>query len=129
MSIFGFLKSAPNTVEKSVDALIATGDALVFTEEEKANNRKASFAWMLEFERILADQNSSRSLTRRYIATAVVFEWLLLHLVSVAVVFFDADISKNIFDVANNQNWVVGLIAAFYFAPHMIGRAVQGAKK
>lgn len=129
MGLLSFLKSAPDTVEKSVDALIATGDSLVFTEEEKAEGRKQTFQWFLELEKILADQNSPRSLTRRYIATAVFFEWLLLHLVSVVTRFFDSAIAQHIFDVANNQNWIVGMVATFYFAPHMIGRAVQGLKK
>lgn len=128
MGWLSFLKSAPNAAEKTIDTIREAGDKLFYTDEEKADSDKELFKlWADSFEK-LRDENSARSITRRYIACMVVGFWLLLTAVCVGSYPFDPEYSAFVFDVLSIQTPIVIGVSVFYFGPHLIGRAVQQAR-
>lgn len=128
MGLFSFLKSAPDAAEKTLDIIQNAGDAVWFTDEEKAENKKELFKLWADNLAKINDENSPRSLTRRYISVSVIFVWLLLNIVGVAAFLYDPVFADFVFSVVAEQSYIVGGIAVFYFGPHMIGRAVKALK-
>ncbi|WP_444902562.1 hypothetical protein ACJJIG_10695 [Microbulbifer sp. SSSA007] len=78
MSLWKRLWDTSDVIEQSVDAVIRTGDALVYTEEEKADFKARVLDWMLKWQQVTAGQN----LTRRLLALSITFIWLLESLVA-----------------------------------------------
>ena len=94
------------------------GDSIVFTNEEKSQ------AW-LEAQKIIATQNSPTSISRRYIAWAVILEVIILVNVSVVCSLLGfTEQQKAMLEIAKDY-WIgeafLGVIV-FYFGPHMTKR-------
>jgi hypothetical protein len=93
---------------KAVDAIINTGDALVFTDEERKN-------WLIESAKVLGPQN----VARRLIAAGVTVVWVLLTLLEAGLVVFSH--SK----IAEYHNFYLiatvpfGGIMAFYYGTQL----------
>lgn len=132
MGLFNWITSGGKQVEKITDAIINTGDALVYTEEEKAEDRaedmKERRAIWREFMKNTREESSIRSVTRRVIAVAVMGHWLLFLDIAVGSYLWEFYSSDNpnygaanaIFDLADSMLWIVGGIGAFYFGAHLI---------
>ena len=102
-------------VTKALSMIENVGDAVVFTDEEK------SAAW-LKSQQIIATQNSPTSISRRYIAWAVII--MVMALVGISVVCAltgETERLKSMIDIAK-EFWIgeafVSVIV-FYFGPHM----------
>ncbi|WP_444885989.1 hypothetical protein [Microbulbifer sp. PSTR4-B] len=119
-----------DTIQQGVDAVIRTGDALVYTEEEKADFKARVLDWLLKWQQATAGQN----LARRLLALSITFVWLLESLVALALVICSAfkpeskaiaDAATVAFEAARAMGLPVGVILTFYFAPNKIGEAVS----
>jgi hypothetical protein len=130
MSFFGKLFGTEKALTSIVDGASSALDALVYTDEEKAQDaasqrseaRKMVVAWM--------HATQGQNLARRLIALSITATWLLMYglgaLMSMVAVWWpsrseqlveSAAISKGL---AQDMNPAVMLILAFYFAaPHM----------
>ena len=108
--------------EKATDAIINAGDAMFYTEEEKAiaAQKKLDFAlkWL--------EATSSQNLARRYIAVIIVCYFLLfITAMSFALVFLP-DTGKILYDVCKEfLFYPFSGIMAFYYATHLL-RAKNG---
>ena len=120
--------SGPDAATKVLDAGIRGLDALVFTDEEKSvAKQKRSDTW-LETQKVLQAETSIRSVTRRIIAFAVVFPFVLLILFAAAVYPFNPEYCKFLITLAEGQfGWLVLTVATFYFGP-MVGRIFEQKK-
>lgn len=132
MGLLNWITSGGKQVEKITDAIINTGDALVYTEEEKAEDRaedmKERRAIWREFMKNTREESSIRSVTRRVIAVGVMGHWLLF--LDIAVVCYlwefyssgspNYQAANALFDLAGSMLWIVGGISAFYFGTHLI---------
>lgn len=119
-AIFGSTKNTETIVEGAVNGL----DALVFTDEEKAEVNAKLGDWFLRYLQATQPQN----LSRRLIAVIVVALWALLILVAVAAYQFSPAFSQFIFDtLSENVNTPFSIIIGFYFATHL-ARAWQTGK-
>jgi len=93
-------------------------DNAFFTKQEKSE-------YLLKYLSASQPQN----LARRIIAVMVVFMWMLLILIAVAVYKFDPGFSAFVFSTLdNNVNTPFSIIIGFYFAAHL-ARAWKGEKK
>ncbi|WP_054715347.1 hypothetical protein [Marinifilum fragile] len=72
----GFLSSKRS--EKIIDGAIKGIDALFFTKEEKAQQSLKVADAQMQFLKTTLSENSARSLTRRFLALAIVGVFLLL---------------------------------------------------
>lgn len=129
MSLWKRLWDSADTIQQGVDAVIKTGDALVYTEEEKADFKARVLEWLLKWQQATAGQN----LARRLLALAITFVWLLETLVALVLVVWSAlkpeskgiaDAAAAAFAAATRMGLPVGMILTFYFAPNKIGEAV-----
>lgn len=132
--IFGSEKA----VEKGFDLIEKAGDAIWYTDEEKAQDRMR----MVQHKDALLvkwmETTQGQNLARRFIALMVTFVWLFMYMVSffidVAAVWVDAEKAKMLANTseamgeyASQMNGAMMLILAFYFAaPHM-DKIVVGA--
>ena len=126
MSIFGFLK-APKTIDKALDAVIKTGDALVYTPEEKAEMRKKMAEIHLAHIEATAGENNHTSIARRWFATVITIPFIFLTVGSAIFDAFGMDETANHWQelaMADYSNLVM-MIAVFYLGTHSI-KALKG---
>lgn len=80
MGLLSFITGAGKAgkvIDTMADGLTQGIDKLILTEEEKLDYSKQAAELWLEMQRVTATENTARSLTRRYIAVAVAYSWLL----------------------------------------------------
>lgn len=113
----GLFASTKNA-ESLVDAAIRTGDALVFTDEEKSKFSERLSEWYLRYLEATQPQNKAR----RHIAYLLVGVYVLLLLLSVGLYVFDFE-EKAQFVLTVMREIVtdpVNLILSFYFIKHIV---------
>ena len=100
MSIFSKLFKMPSVIE----AAIKTGDALVFTDEERK-------AWILESAKVLGPQ----TLARRYLALAVAAVWCLSTVILGVLVLGNFSQAEQFSDLYLRVSVLFGGVMTFYF--------------
>ena len=150
--MFGFIKGLFGS-QKNVDTVIETGakglyngiDKLFYTDEEKAEASadilKLKTTAFQKFVDAAYDQNSIRSITRRWLAFLVMGPTILFYVLAAVFhgigVFAEVDKSglngfityaSFLFAMANTLAPWAGGVLIFYFGPHLIG-AFNGKKK
>jgi len=81
MSLFGWLTGGTDTAKKVVKAAINTGDALFYTDEEKARDASSYREWYLKYLEATQPQN----VARRMIALIVTLMWALVIVLALLV--------------------------------------------
>jgi len=138
MGWFKNLISAPKTVDKALDAIVKGGDALIFTEEEKAEYNQKSSELYLKHVELTNKESSPTSIARRNIALIITIPFVFLTIgsaiwMAVATFIEENDLQKSVNDLATHwQNLamedystLVMMVAVFYFGTHV----VKGLKK
>lgn len=121
--LFGSSKNTDTIVETAAKGIYNGLDALVFTEEEKAQYRQQQAETVLEFAKIAYDQNSIRSITRRWLAFMVTAPPTLAAIIGILVYPWYPEYSQFLFSFVGANGLLVGGVLAFYFGPHMISAA------
>jgi hypothetical protein len=117
----GFFKSlfsSENVIETGIKALVDSGDALVYTAEEKAESRAAGRVWYLDLMKAISPSAKSR----RGVAWAITGMVMLLTVVAVVCKLGgwqeNAEfILKLMTDV---WSWPFVAVVGFYFAPGLM---------
>ncbi len=134
MGFLGKLFGSATVVEKAADTVstaVKTGfgmlDNAFYTDQEKAADSREGMKIWLEIQKVLAGENSLRSITRRIIAWAFVAEFLLAFNVGlVCALFFEAKVEKVVAIAATFQlGYIVLTIVAFYFGTYGIGQLLN----
>jgi hypothetical protein len=115
MSIFNWLTGGGDSAKTVIDAVIKTGDALVFTPEEKSIANQKTLDWTLQY----MNATNAQNVARRLIAIFVVGTWAIILLIACIAGYFNRDETSYamwLFDVlkeivANPYNIIIG----FYF--------------
>ena len=81
MSFLGRLFAGPEALGKSLDAVIKTGDALVFTQEEKAERNEKTLEWYFKF----MQATSPSHIARRVLAFLVAGSFIIMLFLGVAL--------------------------------------------
>ena len=118
--MFSILKSifaSPENTSKSLDALINTGDALFFTDEEKSKASQVKMDWYLKY----LDSTKSQNVARRLIA--VVITGLFSFLVVLATLIYPLSVTYSTFVFTVLKDVVMlpfsGIIG-FYFLKQIV---------
>jgi len=116
--MFSWLFGNAKSVEKAVDAVISTGDALFFTEEEKSVASQKILDWKIEYARVTQGQ----SISRRIIAAGVTAMWMLTGVVALVAAAWGLDdyaeyVMKFLVDVVMQP---FSIIVGFYFLAHLV---------
>ena len=141
MSFWRRLWGSPDIIKEGVSMIRDAGDALVYTDEEKAQDRAKSVSesrrMIVEWMQATAGQN----LARRLLAVSITFVWLAMYISQMALniisswvqVSTAAKLAENAVTIgqfAESMNGAVMLILSFYFAaPHMDKIVVEAMKK
>jgi len=121
--MWGWLLGNNKAVEKVADAVISTGDALFFTDEEKSVASQKILDWKIAY----AKATQGQSISRRIIAIGVTFMWVLVGLLALTAKFFGVD-AFAIYAMGFLKDVVMqpfSIIVGFYFLAHV----VSGFKK
>uniref|UniRef100_A0A6H1ZIS7 Holin n=2 Tax=viral metagenome TaxID=1070528 RepID=A0A6H1ZIS7_9ZZZZ len=131
MGLFSFLTTAPKVVDTGMDLAkqAANGiDALFFTDEEKSNASLKAVELWIETQKVLRDESSARSITRRYLAVMIMGVNLFEGLAACGIYKFDLEWSKFILEMMQSQAFMVGAVVVFYFGYYGF-KQIVGAKK
>ena len=123
--LLGWLTGGGDSATKIIDAVVKTGDAMVFTEEEKSVANQKTLDWVLQY----MNATNAQNVARRLIAVLVVTTWMFMVLTACVAGYFDrseASYAEWMFEVLTE---VVGnpynIIIAFYFLTGTV-RAFKG---
>jgi hypothetical protein len=117
MSWFTDIFTAPQAASKLVDAAIDTGDALVYTDEEKAENNTKKLAFALEWLK----QSSPQNLARRYIAVIIVIYFLIFLTITAIFLILIPSAGEILERLLEKYLYVpFSGIMAFYFMTHLL---------
>ena len=113
--LFSWITGGGQLAEKAIDAVIKTGDALVFTDEEKSVANQKTMDWVLQY----MNATNAQNVARRIIAVMVVASWTFIVMLACIAGYFNHDdnsyaewlftVLKDV--IANPYN----IIIAFYF--------------
>jgi hypothetical protein len=97
---------------KIVDSIIKSGDALVFTDEERKD-------WIIESAKVLGPQ----TMARRYLAFGVTLIWGIATLIFGGLILYEHSQIGPFADMYTKVSMLFGGVMAFYF-----GTALKRAK-
>lgn len=109
--------------EAAVSAVSGIGkgiDLLVLTDEERLQYSQKGAELYLKYMDLALDQNSIRSVTRRWLAWSVMAVELLLLVVSGLLHPVNAGWATHLFALATTLAPWAGGIMIFYFGPHIL---------
>lgn len=117
-NIFGSADTAADVVKKATDGIYNGIDKAIYTDEEKSDAYQKGQETLLEITKVAYDNNSTRNVTRRWLAWLIT-GWVLLN-AQIAIVFaalgMDTIVQK-IIDIAEGFQigWAfVGVISFFF---------------
>lgn len=118
MSWFGWLTGESKTAKKVVQGVIDAGDALFYTDEEKAKDYTNYRKWYLKYLEATQPQN----ITRRMIATIVTVLWCVIIASGIiAQGFGNKEFAEYVFrTLSENINQPFSIIIGFYFLKHVV---------
>ena len=136
MSFWSKLFGSSDAVKEGIGMLKDAGDALWYTDEEKARDKAAEVSEARQMILGWMATTTGQNLARRLLAVMITCVWLVQYLammiLQLVAVWVDNPEQWNksavvIGDYAQNMNGAMMLILAFYFAaPHM-GSIVESA--
>lgn len=113
--------TTPKAVDKTLDAVVAAGDKIWFTEEEKSEHQIIMSEWYLKY----LEATQPQALSRRLLAFFIGFMWVVLVLLGTALgVLGDGGNDAKAEYVFNILNDVVNspftAVVIFYFGGHYL---------
>jgi hypothetical protein len=118
MGFFSWLRTsekAINTTTDLVDAGVRGIDALFFTEEEKSVASQKTLDTWLETQRVLINENTAKSITRRILACMIVGSFMLQSFIAIGLYRLDKEWSQMVLDIMKAEGTLVATVAFFYF--------------
>lgn len=104
-------------------------DKMVFSEEERSDiNREVADA-QIEFIKTTASENTVRSVTRRYLALAIMGVFLILILSAAVIGAFNGEYADFIFELATSLNTLVIMVATFFFGGYYANKFVADRRQ
>lgn len=129
-------KKAVDIADKLIDGAVSGLDALVFTEEEKAEHglkimaqkTKVMDLW-LKMQSVTANENTAKSITRRILAVMVITVFLGFLIFAVGVFKFYPDWAKFSLQAAGNLSTGFTAIIIFYYGYYAVGNILAKKKE
>ena len=132
MGFFSFLKTSDKAVDTAsnvIEAGVRGLDALFFTDEEKSQaSMKVTETW-LKMQQATANENSAKSITRRYLAFGFCGEHIFLGLFAVGVWPWFPKYSEYIFEFMKTQSKIILAIVILYFGYWGVQQIIEKVKK
>jgi len=132
MGLLSFITGADRAgkvIDKVGDGLVKGLDMLVLTDEERLQYSANAGKQWLEVQQVLAQENTARTLTRRYIAVAIIYSWLIMILATFCLALWEVlkkgalTNSMALFTIIGTvMGTTVIAIIVFYFGPTGISK-------
>jgi len=120
MGILSFLAGNSKSVDKIVSAGINGVDAMFYTDEEKAQHRAKMQELYFKFVEISATESTAQSISRRMICLPVVYTWLILVVLNVALTVFMPELDATaILETISYMNTPALASIGFYIGRHL----------
>jgi len=87
MGLFSWITGGGDSATKIIDAVVKTGDALVFTDEEKSVANQKTLDWVLQY----MNATNAQNVARRMIALFVVGSWVFVLFLACVTGYFNRD--------------------------------------
>lgn len=139
MGLLSFITGADRAgkvIDKVGDGLFKGIDKLKLTEEEKLDYHASAGKLWIDVQKTLASENTARTLTRRYIAVAVMYSWLFMVLASFLLGLWEAiknggNLSASVAlltMIGQVMGTIVLTIIVFYYGPAAVGKFFEAKK-
>ena len=126
MNLPKWFASGPQAAEKVLDAGIKGIDALIFTDEEKAEMQKKLGEQWIEIQKVMLGETSIQAVTRRVLAVMTLGSFTALVLGAAVAYPFAVEYAKFLLDLAESQfGWMALGVMGFYFGPYMVQRMLK----
>jgi len=136
MSVWSKIFGSSETVREGLSMIRDAGDALVYTDQEKAQDARASNQAAINSIIQWMDTTKGQNLARRLLAVMITSVWLLMYIVSMlinitAVWVHDPEqwrvTAVVVGGYAEQMNGAMMLILAFYFAAPQMAKIADAA--
>lgn len=118
--LFGSSKTVDKIATTAADGIYHGLDKLVYTDEKKADALAKGRETFLKFIDKAYDQNTTRSITRRWLAFLVVGPAMLIFMTSAIAYPFSQPLADHLFLLFKDIVPWAGGVLIFYFGPHLI---------
>lgn len=128
---FKALLGGSESGSKILDATISGIDSVVYTEQEKAEDKKTAVTNFIEYMKVVANQSTPTAISRRIVAWGVIsLVWYLVVVSTVLIMLGKKDMVEDITAIGEvyRIGWAFGSIIIFYFGPHLINAWNQSRK-
>lgn len=115
-------------IGKAFDTVTGGVDKSFFSQEERADLNRGIADAQVDFIKTTVSENSVRSITRRYLAIAIVGVFLLLLIAAAVAYAFSADYAKFLLELALTLNTLVMMVAAFFFGGYYAKKFVDSRR-
>lgn len=123
MNILKWFASGPEAAGKVLDASIKGIDALVFTEEERAERMKGLGDQWIEVQKVMLGETSIQAVTRRVLAVVTMGAFTALVMCAAIAYPFSKEYASFLLELAQSQfGWMALGVMGFYFGPYMVQR-------
>ena len=116
--LFGNSDNAKKVVDTAADGIYNGLDKIIFTDEEKSDARQKGVDTFLSFVKLAYDDNSHRSVTRRWLAWSIVaFNLVLAGLATGLAIAGKMEAVNAILSIATSfqLGWAFVAVVVFYF--------------
>lgn len=121
MGILSFLAGNSKSVDKIVSASINGVDAMFYTDEKKAQHKAKMQELYFKFVEISATESTAQSISRRMICLPVVYTWLILVVLNVALTVFMPELDASaILESISYMNTPALASIGFYVGRHLV---------
>ena len=126
--MLGWIKgifSAPKIAAELVTGGVRALDALVFTEEERANMGQKTFETWLEVQKAIAGESTVRSVTRRILACMIMGTFLGFMIAGGGLFYWFPEWSAFLLSLAKQLSTLTLAVGVFYFGTYGIGQYLK----
>ena len=131
MGILSWLKTSEKAVDTAADVVkngMAAIDMVFYTDEEKVKDGHKIMDTWIEMVKATAQENSAKSITRRYLAVMIMGSFLLQAFTAIGLFRYDPEWSKFVLSIMGMESFMVGSVTIFYFGYYGI-KQLLGKKK
>jgi hypothetical protein len=127
MGFLSFLKTSDKALNTASD-LVKSGakgiDKLFFTSEEKSQASLDMIKLWIETQKVLRDENSAKSITRRILAVLIIAANAVLAFGAAIVYHFSQDHALFILELIKEYSWITASVVIFYFGYYAVKQIV-----
>ena len=134
--IFTASKTATETAKNVVDGTIAGIDKAFYTDEEKADNIQKrlelfqqGYTIWLEAQKVLVNETTPRSITRRWLAVLILGAFLILILAAGGAYMFDLAWAEWLIKCSGYLKGLAMTVGVFYFGYYAVGEVINKVRQ